>query len=99
MFQTKVGGASSALSSELVLRFNYGGSVPWVNRLEDGTIDAIAGPERVVLRTSAVLYGEDLKTVGEFTAEPGQAVPFVLSYGPSFGAPPSAIDPYHALER
>jgi GH15 family glucan-1,4-alpha-glucosidase len=88
-----------AFRSELVLRFNYGASVPWVSRLDDGTIDAIAGPERVVLRTPAVLYGEDLKTVGEFTAEPGQEVPFVLSYGPSFEAPPSAIDPPHALER
>ena len=33
--------------TELVLRFNYGGSVPWVNRLDDGTINAIAGPERL----------------------------------------------------
>jgi GH15 family glucan-1,4-alpha-glucosidase len=37
--------------TELVLRFNYGASVPWVNRLDDDTINAIAGPERLVLRT------------------------------------------------
>ena len=43
--------------TEFVLRFNYGASVPWVNRLEDGTIDAIAGPERVILRTPAALCG------------------------------------------
>jgi hypothetical protein len=48
--------------TELVLRFDYGASVPWVNRVDDGTINAIAGPERVVLRTPASLYGEDLKT-------------------------------------
>jgi hypothetical protein len=47
--------------TELVVRFNYGATVPWVNRLEDGSINAIAGPERLVLRTSAALYGEDLK--------------------------------------
>ncbi|MFZ2076541.1 MAG: trehalase-like domain-containing protein, partial [Xanthobacteraceae bacterium] len=29
--------------TELVLRFNYGASVPWVNRLDDDTINAIAG--------------------------------------------------------
>jgi len=32
--------------TELVLRFNYGANVPWVNRLDDGTLNAIAGPER-----------------------------------------------------
>ena len=32
-------------------------------------------------RTSAELYGEDLKTVGEFGIDAGQSVPFVLSYG------------------
>jgi GH15 family glucan-1,4-alpha-glucosidase len=85
--------------TELVARFNYGASVPWVNRLDDNTINAIAGPERLVLRTSAALRGEDLKTVGEFTVEAGECVPFVLSYGPSFEDPPSPIDPFDALER
>jgi hypothetical protein len=37
--------------TEFALRFNYGASVPWVSRLEDGTIDAIAAPKRVILRT------------------------------------------------
>jgi GH15 family glucan-1,4-alpha-glucosidase len=85
--------------TELVLRFNYGAIVPWVNRLDDDTINAIAGPERVVLRTSVALYGEDLRTVGEFAVEAGQSVPFVLSYGASFQNPPPPIDPLNALER
>ena len=50
--------------TELVVRFNYGAAVPWVNRLEEGAISAIAGPERLVLRTPAALYGEDLKNSG-----------------------------------
>ena len=85
--------------TELVVRFNYGASVPWVNRLADDTINAIAGPERLVLRTPATLYGEDLKTVGELTVEAGESVPFVLSYGASFQEPPPPIDPFDALER
>jgi GH15 family glucan-1,4-alpha-glucosidase len=85
--------------TELVMRFNYGASVPWVNRLVDDTINAIAGPERLVLRTPAALYGEDLKTVGEFGVGPGESVPFVLSYGLSFQDPPPAIDPFNAQER
>jgi hypothetical protein len=71
--------------------------VPWVNRLDDGAINAIAGPERLVLRTSAALYGEDLKTVGEFVVEAGKSIPFVLSYGASFKDPPQAIDSFDAL--
>jgi GH15 family glucan-1,4-alpha-glucosidase len=65
--------------TELVVRFDYGSTVPWVTRIEDSTIEAIAGPERIVLRTSAELHGEDLKTVGEFAIDAGQSVPFVLS--------------------
>jgi GH15 family glucan-1,4-alpha-glucosidase len=87
------------LRTEFVVRFNYGASVPWVSRLEDGTINAIAGPERLVLRTPAELYGEDLKTIGEFTLQAGEAVPFVLSFGSSSQTPPAAIDAFAALER
>ena len=85
--------------TEIVVRFNYGATVPWVSRREDGTIDAIAGPERLVLRTPAALYGEDLKTMGEFAVEAGQTVPFVVSYGSSSQSPPPALDPVEALAR
>jgi GH15 family glucan-1,4-alpha-glucosidase len=86
-----------AFRTELVIRFDYGATVPWVTRLADGTIDGIAGPERLVLRTSAELYGEDLRTVGEFIVETGQSVPFVLSYGASFESAPVPIEPFDAL--
>jgi len=85
--------------TELVVRFNYGATVPWVNRLDDGSINAIAGPERLLLRTPVALYGEDLRTLGDFAVEAGQSIPFVLSYGASFQGPPPAIDPFEALER
>src|SRR5262249_2097889 len=83
--------------TELVVRFNYGATVPWVNRLDDGSINAIAGPERLLLRTPVALYGEDLRTIGEFEVEADQSIPFVLSYGPSVQILPSAIDPFDAL--
>src|SRR6202040_208630 len=85
--------------TELVARFNYGATVPWVNRLDDGSINAIAGPERVLLRAPVTLFGEDLRTLGEFAVEAGQFIPFVLSYGASFQSPPPAIDPFDALAR
>lgn len=87
------------LRTELVARFNYGATVPWVDRLEDGTLNAIAGPERLVLRSPADLHGEDLRTVGEFTVSAGERIPFVLSYGSSFQAAPATIDASDALER
>ncbi len=80
--------------TEYIARFNYGATVPWVRRLYDGAISAVAGPERLVLRSQIPLYGEDLRTVGDFTVEDGQSVAFVLSYGASFQGPPSAIDPF-----
>ncbi len=40
-----------AMRTELILRFGYGGIVPWVTRVESGALRAIAGPDMVVLRT------------------------------------------------
>jgi GH15 family glucan-1,4-alpha-glucosidase len=86
--------------AELVIRFDYGASVPWVNRLDDGTVIATAGPARLALRTPVPMSGtEDLKTAGEFTIEAGKSVPFVLSHGPSTQGPPPPIDPLRALTR
>jgi GH15 family glucan-1,4-alpha-glucosidase len=83
--------------TELVVRFNYGATVPWVNRVEGGALAAIAGQESLLLRTPVALYGEDLRTVGEFAVEAGQSIPFVLSYELSFRTPPPALDCFEAL--
>jgi GH15 family glucan-1,4-alpha-glucosidase len=83
---------------ELVLRFDYGSAVPWVNRLHDNTWRAIAGPDMVVLRTPIALRGENLHTVAAFDCVAGETIPFVLTHGPSHQAPPPAIDPIASLE-
>jgi GH15 family glucan-1,4-alpha-glucosidase len=85
--------------TEFILRFDYGANVPWVERLPEGGIAAIGGPERVILRTPARLRGEDLKTVGEFEIGAGETIPFVMSYGLSHLPPRSPIDPEQALRR
>ena len=87
-----------AMRMELALRFGYGATIPWVNRLEDGTLRAIAGPDQVVLRTPAPIHGEDAKTVAEFTVAAGETVPFVLTYVPSHLPPPEPVDPGAALD-
>jgi len=82
---------------ELVLRFDYGSVVPWVRRLDDDTRIAVAGPDAIALRTPVALRGENLSTVAEFAAEPGERVPFVLTWFPSHHPPPRAIAAEHAL--
>lgn len=90
---------SVAFRTEIVMRFNYGAAVPWVERLSDGSLSAIAGPERLVLRTPVTLSGEDLKTIGEFAVVTGECVPFVLSHAPSFEEISAPIDAMSALKR
>ena len=86
------------MCAELVLRFGYGAIVPWVRKLGDGALRAIAGPDMVVLRTPVHLRGENMKTVGAFTVSEGDRVPFVLSYGPSHLPIPEAFAADAALQ-
>jgi GH15 family glucan-1,4-alpha-glucosidase len=86
-----------SMRTELVLRFDYGRTVPWVTRLPDGTFRAIAGPDMVVMHTPVSLHGEDLTTVGTFEVTAGTTVPLVLTHGPSHLPPPDAIDPEASL--
>jgi GH15 family glucan-1,4-alpha-glucosidase len=86
-----------SMRMELSLRFDYGRSVPWVTRLDDGTLRAIAGPNMTVLRTTAEMRGENLHTVSDFTVKRGETIPFVMTYGDSHLPVPARIDPYEAL--
>lgn len=87
------------MRTEAVFRFDYGSFVPWVNRLEDGTLRAIAGPDMITLRTPVRLKGKGLTTVGEFEVAAGETVPFVLTYGLSHLPLPEAIDPETSLQK
>ena len=80
-----------------MIRFDYGVSVPWVNRHDEITLTATAGPSMLVLRTPAPLKGKDLRTQGEFTVRKGESVPFVMTYVPSHMPPPLPIDVEVAL--
>jgi GH15 family glucan-1,4-alpha-glucosidase len=84
------------MRSELVIRFDYGRIVPWVRRV-DHTRLAVAGPDALSFRTPVDVHGEDFSTVSEFTLEPGDRVPFVLTWYPSHEPPPAEVDPEQAL--
>ena len=89
-----------AMRLHLMLRFDYGRTVPWVTRLDDGSgLSAVAGPTRVVLRSPVKLSGQDLATVAEFSVAKGQRVPFVMTYGLSHLPPPARIPWRVALEK
>jgi GH15 family glucan-1,4-alpha-glucosidase len=85
------------MHTELILRFGYGAVVPWVTRLENGALRAIAGPDMVLLHTSVHVTGMNMTTVGEFTVGRGETIPFVLSYSPSHLPLPNVVDPTSAL--
>ncbi len=81
-----------AFHSELVLRFGYGAIVPWVTRMDETTMRAIAGPDMAVLHSPIRMRGENLKTVGDFTVAAGEKVSFSLSYALSHLDVPKASD-------
>jgi GH15 family glucan-1,4-alpha-glucosidase len=86
------------MSSELVIRFDYGSVVPWVRRLgETGCRIAVAGPDAVCFRTPAETRGENMRTISDFTVREGDRVPFVLTWYPSNRRPPAEVDPDQAL--
>jgi GH15 family glucan-1,4-alpha-glucosidase len=90
---------SVRMSTELIIRFDYGSSIPWVRRTEDGDLLAISGPDMLVLRTPVELRGEQLTTVGKFMVSAGQTVPFVLMHTPSHLPAPDPVDAQDALRR
>jgi GH15 family glucan-1,4-alpha-glucosidase len=87
------------MSTELIIRFDYGSSIPWVRRTDDGDLLAISGPDMLVLRTPVELRGEQLTTVGQFTVSAGQTIPFVLMHAPSHLPTPDPVDAQDALRR
>ena len=80
------------MEMELTLRFDNGTVVPWVSRLEDSRLCAVAGPDRIVFGTTVPLHDEDHKIRADFEVEEGQTIAFALTWSPSFGSLPSPLD-------
>jgi GH15 family glucan-1,4-alpha-glucosidase len=88
---------SVAMEMELEIRFDYGSIVPWVRRMPDGTLSAIAGPDALCLQTPVSHEGRGLATVASFTVQAGERVPFSLVWHPSTESPPPACDALAAV--
>jgi len=87
-----------SMQMELIIRFDYGQIVPWVRRRKryEG-LEAIAGPDGLILRTPVETRGEALTTVAEFTVAKGDRIPFVLTWFASHTEPPRKVNAEHAL--
>ena len=80
-----------SMRTELIVRFDYGSIVPWVSQQEDGRLQFIAGPDRLLLDSPVPTRGEDFRTVGDFTVGEGEEASFVLNWSPSFRAAPPPL--------
>lgn len=72
-----------AMHMELIIRFDYGQVIPWVRKSRDG-LEAIAGPNGLVLRTPVETFGKDLTTQAKFSVREGERIPFVLTWFVSY---------------
>jgi GH15 family glucan-1,4-alpha-glucosidase len=88
---------SMPVRMELVLRFDYGRTVPWVTGIKNG-LRAVAGPNLAVLQASVPVRGENLKTLAEFTLHKGERAWFTLTYSVSHEPDLNPIDFHRALQ-
>ncbi|EKG37940.1 glycoside hydrolase family 15 protein [Pseudomonas syringae] len=83
---------------DLAIRFDYGSSVPWVERKDAHTLTAVAGPEMLVLRSPVALHPQDHHTASHFHVDEGERKVFTLAYQASFAPLLDQIDADLALE-
>jgi GH15 family glucan-1,4-alpha-glucosidase len=83
---------------QFVVRFDYGTIVPWVSRLDDGRLQAIAGPDRAILSGPVDFSGEDHKTRADFDVAEGQEIPFVFTWSHSYLLPSHELDVAAAVQ-
>lgn len=81
---------------ELVIRFDYGGVVPWV-RHRDGVLVATAGPDALELHSDVEAHGENMRTVADFSVREGERLTFSLAYRQSHESTQPVVDADWAL--
>ena len=84
--------------AEYILRFDYGRITPWINRMEDGALRAVGGPDCVTLRTNAPMYPRGRMHAAEFCVRAGDEFAFHLAWTPSHLPHATAGDYHKALD-
>ncbi|WP_145128316.1 glycoside hydrolase family 15 protein [Pseudomonas sp. URMO17WK12:I11] len=77
---------------DLVMRFDYGRSVPWVERLDPLTLSAVAGPDRLILSSTVAPHARDHHTVARVRVGEGERQVFSLRHHPSHLPVPAEQD-------
>jgi GH15 family glucan-1,4-alpha-glucosidase len=86
-----------SVTSELMIRFDYGHVVPWIT-IEGREVRAVAGPDELWLRASAPHEEVGGEILSRFTVSEGERIPLVLTWSPSYGERPVAIDGLQAVD-
>jgi GH15 family glucan-1,4-alpha-glucosidase len=86
-----------SVKSELMIRFDYGHVVPWIT-IEGREVRAVAGPDELWLRASAPHEEVGGEILSRFTVSEGESIPLVLTWSPSYGERPVAIDGLQAVD-
>ncbi len=89
----------TAMHTELVIRYDYGAVVPWVQRLDHAGLSAVAGPDRLVFRAPVPLVNKDFKTTADFTVAEGERLAFSLTWHSSHRPPPEPVDCERGVEE
>jgi GH15 family glucan-1,4-alpha-glucosidase len=84
------------MESKLIIRFDYGLTIPWVKQSPEGLV-AVAGPNALVLRADVPTFGEDLSTLARFSVGEGERKSFILTWYPSHLEPPAPINSWYSL--
>lgn len=83
---------------DLAIRFDYGSTVPWVEKREPHTLTAVAGPEMLVLRSPVDLHPRDHHTGSRFAVAAGETLTFCLGWQPSNESLRPALDIQQAFD-
>ena len=86
------------MKSSLVLRFDYGSSVPWVRRQRDDLL-MVVGPNSVLFSASVEMHGVELATESDFTISAGEVESFSMVYFDSIASTPIAPNPTASLKK
>jgi len=84
---------------DLVMRFDYGQTVPWVERYDAVTLTAVAGPDMLVLHTPTPIKARAKHSTARFSVSPGERKVFTLSHQPSHEPVADPFDAESALAK
>jgi GH15 family glucan-1,4-alpha-glucosidase len=86
------------MRTELIIRFDYGSVVPWVQHEAPG-LRAVAGPDALVLQSPVPLAGKDFASTAVWEVGAGESAAFVLTHMPSHVPLGVAVDANDLVQR